>query len=163
MPKFNRLTEAEIDLRSFFNPESGDIMTPQASEDSFIFTLPLNAWSLLRRMTFESVTGAALANNVALSIVAANQYRYVVGVEAFATAAAAAKNLRIDLFDGANTVAINSGTQAIGVKLGTPRSFLIPPGFTLRVNQLEAFDVGETLTIAAFYVALFLSEDHPSR
>lgn len=163
MAKFNRLTEAEIDLRTFFNPESGDLMSPQASEDSFLWTLPLNAVSLLRRAIIDEVVGAPGVLFVLDGPVPSDSYWYVEAC-ALNHNDAVSQSIAVGIANSVAPIrntAIGSAIQVPNLGMALIRRFLVPPGFVVRGEAL-ALGVAAVLTMRLLRVELKLAEISPN-
>lgn len=168
MPRLNRMTEAELDLRAFFNPETSAAspMTPQESEDSFIFVLPLNARSSLRRTQTESVTGAAGVQSVQGSVVPADRYRYFASIDVSHNDVPAHTLLIAVLDPGAalppgDGAGITTATQPTNVRLISPRSILLPTGWAIKARSLDALGVAAQLVLRMVFIEYSFAEIAP--
>lgn len=160
MGKFNRVTEAEIPLRAFFNPE-GELMSPQAFEESFVYTLPLNVFAPLLRATTHVIVGAAGVLTVSDVIVPADSYWYVLAW-ALKQSDVVNQSLSIGINNpatGANT-AVQTGVQIPNLGLAVPRAVVIPSGLQAK-GETIALGAGANLEMRLVLVEFKLAEICP--
>lgn len=160
MPRINRITEAEVDLRTFFNPE-GELMSPQQSEDAFLFTLPLNVFSPLKRTEQHTIGGAAGVLTVSDVIVPADTYWYVICCALkHSDVVNQSLSIGINFPPTALNTALVTGVQIPNLGLAVPRAFIVPPGLQMK-GETIALGAGANLELRLVLVAFKLAEICP--